>query len=227
MHRIDGPGALPGGHFTEGDPTVGTVATIVTMSWAEAVQEEIAGVIEGADMALAKPNNAQLLAAVRKLIDLAVPVGTVQWGYFAAAEPGSLLMLGQELNRADYPRLYAAMVARGFVVEESAWSAGQRGMFSHGNGTTTFRMPLVGGRFPRIVDDGVGLDPGRTVGSLQADEFRAHTHDMGSESGGGGNHNTPVDSGGVDEQLTGNPTRSAGGAETRPVNIAWRAMIRF
>lgn len=42
MHRIDGPAAAPGGHFTDGDPNTGVPATIVSQAWAEAVQEELA-----------------------------------------------------------------------------------------------------------------------------------------------------------------------------------------
>ena len=54
MHRIDGPGALPGGSFTEGDPTLGTPSTIVTDDWANAVQDELVNAILGAGIALSK-----------------------------------------------------------------------------------------------------------------------------------------------------------------------------
>lgn len=78
MFRIDHPSAavdLPPpdaagtpGYFTEGDPAGSTPATTVTADWANAVQEEISHVIEGAGIALDKTNNGQLLLAINALI---------------------------------------------------------------------------------------------------------------------------------------------------------------
>lgn len=226
MHRIDSPGAAPGGLFTDGDPAIGTPATIVSDDWLNAVQQEICAVVEGAGDSLSKPNNAQVLAAIRKLIDLSCPVGTVVMGYFTAAEPGFLLFDGSLRNRADYPRLYAAMVARSFVVTEAAWAGGQRGLFSEGNGSTTFRLPLLGGQFPRIADGGAGVDPGRGVGTLQADQNLAHTHLQGA----GPYPTHGFIEGGGDGFSTAQPlaqTGSSGGGEARPKNVAFGAMVRY
>ena len=77
MHRIDGPGYAPGNAFTEGNPAVPTPATVVTADWLNAVQEEIAGVIEGAGDTLDKPDNGQLLAAINTLIAAAVAGFTI------------------------------------------------------------------------------------------------------------------------------------------------------
>lgn len=67
MHRIDGEGNIANA-FTEGDPGTGTPATQVTEDWLNAVQEEIAGVIEGAGDTLDKPDNAQLYDAINTMI---------------------------------------------------------------------------------------------------------------------------------------------------------------
>ncbi|WMW65752.1 hypothetical protein [Nitratidesulfovibrio liaohensis] len=67
MHRIDGPGATEDGRFTDGNPAAGIPPTIVTDDWANAVQEEIVGVIAGAGIALDKADNGQLLQAIKKL----------------------------------------------------------------------------------------------------------------------------------------------------------------
>ena len=75
MHRIDGPAAAPGGLFTEGDPNVGTAATVMTDDWANAVQAEIVAVIAAAGIGLSKPSNVQLLAALGVLIYRAVLPG--------------------------------------------------------------------------------------------------------------------------------------------------------
>lgn len=78
MFRIDHPSAavtLPAvgavgtpGYFTIGDPGSGAQATTVTADWANAVQEEIVGVVVGAGLTLDKANNGQLLAAINALI---------------------------------------------------------------------------------------------------------------------------------------------------------------
>ena len=77
MHRIDGPGAAPGNLFTEGNPSSAVPATVVTADWMNAVQEEIAGVIEGAGDTLDKPDNGQLAAAINTLIAAAVAGFTI------------------------------------------------------------------------------------------------------------------------------------------------------
>ena len=55
MHKIDHPTAAPGGLFTIGDPVGSVPATVVTDDWLNAVQGEIANVIEGAGLPLSKP----------------------------------------------------------------------------------------------------------------------------------------------------------------------------
>ena len=57
------------GYFTEGDPSESIPATVVTADWANAVQEEIVGVIEGAGLTLDKEDSGQLLEAITTLIE--------------------------------------------------------------------------------------------------------------------------------------------------------------
>lgn len=73
MHRIDDATATIDSQFTEGDPTAGTLATVVKADWLNSVQEEIAGVVEGAGLTLSKPDQGQLLEAIGTLIDAATP----------------------------------------------------------------------------------------------------------------------------------------------------------
>lgn len=68
MHRIDGVGATIDNLFTEGNPGTGTPATQVTADFMNAVQEEIAHVIEEAELELDKEDNTQLHAAILALI---------------------------------------------------------------------------------------------------------------------------------------------------------------
>lgn len=120
--------------------------------------------------------------------------------------------------------------ANGAVVSRTTYAgifAAYGTMFGAGDGSTTFQLPDLRGEFLRGWDNSRGVDSGRVIGSAQGDMFKAHTHDMGVEAGGGDNLSTPIDSGGVDETAVGNPTGSAGGTETRPRNVAVHYLIRI
>jgi hypothetical protein len=77
MHRIDDPSAVaslptprqPGtpGFFTQGSPTTGQEATIVTDDWANATQEELCYVIEQSGITLSKTDRTQLFQALARL----------------------------------------------------------------------------------------------------------------------------------------------------------------
>ncbi|HDX9049597.1 TPA: tail fiber protein [Yersinia enterocolitica] len=79
MHRIDTPtaqvdkfGAGKNG-FTRGNPQTGVPATALDDDYFDAVQEELAGVVEAAGFALNKANRAQLLTAIQKLVSEGIP----------------------------------------------------------------------------------------------------------------------------------------------------------
>ncbi|HEN3451945.1 TPA: tail fiber protein [Yersinia enterocolitica] len=74
MHRIDTPtaqtdkfGAGKNG-FTRGNPQTGVPATALDDDYLDAVQEELAGIVEAADIVLDKSNRAQVLEAILHLI---------------------------------------------------------------------------------------------------------------------------------------------------------------
>lgn len=74
MHRIDTPtaqvdkfGAGKNG-FTRGNPQTGVPATALDDDYFDAVQEELAGVVEAAGITLKKTDRAQVLAAIKLLI---------------------------------------------------------------------------------------------------------------------------------------------------------------
>ncbi|SUP77306.1 tail fiber protein [Yersinia frederiksenii] len=74
MHRIDTPtaqtdkfGAGKNG-FTRGNPQTGVPATALDDDYFDAVQEELAGIVEAAGIVLDKNNRAQVLAAIKQLI---------------------------------------------------------------------------------------------------------------------------------------------------------------
>ncbi len=104
MHRIDGPGATQDNRFTDGDPTAGIPPTIVTDDWANAVQEELSGVVEGAGLTLDKAKHDQLKAAITKMItDRAAPLATTeQAGLVELATPAEVLT-GTDADRGVTP----------------------------------------------------------------------------------------------------------------------------
>jgi hypothetical protein len=63
MFRIDADGNVSN-QFSEGNPATGAPGTKVSSDWLNAVQEELAAVIEAAGLTLSKVNNGQLLAAL-------------------------------------------------------------------------------------------------------------------------------------------------------------------
>jgi microcystin-dependent protein len=151
MHRIDGPAAAPGGYFTEGDPAVGTPATVVTDDWMNAVQGEIEAVVVAGGLSLAKPDNTQMVQAIRALVAAAMPAGAVQPFARATAPAGWLVCDGSAVSRSAYPALWAAVGVT----------------FGAGDGSTTFALPDLRGEFIRGVDGGRGVDAGRVLGSVQ------------------------------------------------------------
>ncbi|OWF77952.1 hypothetical protein B4900_14915 [Yersinia rohdei] len=73
MHRIDTPTAqtdkfgVGKNGFTRGNPQTGVPATALDDDYFDAIQEEVAGVVEATGVALDKSNRTQLLTALKKL----------------------------------------------------------------------------------------------------------------------------------------------------------------
>lgn len=139
---------------------------------------------------------------------VAVPAGAICAFGMSSAPTGWLYCNGQTVSRTTYARLFAAISTT----------------FGAGDGSTTFALPDLRGYFARGWDDGRGVDSGRTFGSNQADELKAHTHSVPVQSNA--NSGTFVE----DADGTGTPqtvnTGSTGGSETRPVNIALAYFIK-
>nr|WP_277420970.1 phage tail protein [Escherichia coli] len=91
-------------------------------------------------------------------------------------------------------------------------------------------LPDARGEFPRIWDDGRGVDAGRTLLSFQSDAFKAHGHNFESWPDSG----NPASKGGAADARGGNGNRyitsgvvkETGGTETRPRNIAFNFLVR-
>jgi len=227
MKRIDSTGAVAPGLFTEGSPIEGVPATRVSASWLNTIQEEVAAVVESAGISLDQSgsNTTQLLEALTQLFGGGVPVGSIQ-AYAGSTMPdGWLLCDGRSFFSGDAPELFAAIG------------------YSWGGGEGFFNIPDLRGRFLRGVSGASGNDPdaasrtaqeeggntGNAVGSLQSDQYKAHTHTTSIPLGDNNDDNTtpPAASNGSPQGVTYNvATGSSGGTETRPKNANVNFIIR-
>ena len=102
------------------------------------------------------------------------PIGTIKQQLWHTAPPGYIkLDVSQVLNRADYPELWQYVQKYMPLLSEVDWqkqAAKQNtvGFFSSGDGSTTFRTPV-------IVDFARGGSVG-SVGVYTADQNKKHNH---------------------------------------------------
>jgi hypothetical protein len=220
MHRIDTAGH-DDGLFQDGTPQLGQQGTIMDADWANGVQENICGVIEGAGIALAKGANEQLKDAISAMIStafsLALPVGMRVEFLGPVPEVGFMVPNGAQHLRADFPELVAY------------WSAA--GLLIAGDTPEQFRAPMHEGYFSRATstDDTIDPDGPRGPGDVQADEIKSHLHQVQppASTDDTAQGSTSTGTGGA-ETIAPYNTASTGGLETRPKNVAhnWAYVAR-
>lgn len=158
------------------------------------------------------------------------PSGTIQnfGGVSAVAPTGWLLCDGSAVSRTTYANLFAIIGTN----------------FGAGDGTTTFNLPDLRGRFVRGTDLGAGNDPdasgrtasntggniGNAVGSLQSDKIINHQHTLTYETGAGNGNNITTSAGfynGSGAGISLGTTDNFGGNETRPKNVNLNFIIKY
>jgi microcystin-dependent protein len=173
--------------------------------------------------------NVNISGRIQDKTGFLMPPGTIISfaGPYANMPAGFLLCDGALVSRTTYADLFAAI--------GTAWGSG--------DGSTTYRLPDLLGRFMRGWSFGTARDPdraGRTVsnsggatgdnvGSLQGHQFAQHLHSIACKQenyAGGGGTNVHVDNGGGGTALT-KSTGNNGGNETRPVNVYVLYIIKF
>lgn len=162
----------------------------------------------GAIEELSLGSNLTLVAGVLNAVD-GTPAGAV--GSFAmnTAPTGWLKANGAAVSRTTYATLFSAIGTT----------------FGTGDGSTTFNLPDLRGEFIRGWDDSRGIDSGRVFGSAQGGLIESHTH-LTSANNVGGRYTATGDNGPYITSFS-TATAAAGGAETRPRNIALLACIKF
>ena len=96
----------------------------------------------------------------------AAPPGVISYTAASSAPTGWLKANGAAISRTTYAALFAAIGT----------------YYGTGDGSTTFNVPDMRGYHIRSLDDGRGVDSGRVLGSLQADQNKSHNH--GGATGG-------------------------------------------
>lgn len=187
------------------------------------------------------------LAQVQSMV---AALGLVPTGFMGpisgnAIPAGWVRANGQSLSRTTYADLWAYAQTSGNLAASDA--AKTHGQYGPGNGSTTFTVPNLeadGGYFIRPVSSGRG------IGSVQAEDFKAHSHSGSISPAGEHSHllhlpqASSITSGGGVVPGVATSTRAlystepagghshsvsisgTGGTETRPKNIAYPVIIK-
>jgi len=152
-------------------------------------------------------------------------LGRVVFETSSTVMPGGYGVLnGYLFNRTEWPWVWDHAQASGMLTTE-ALRAGKEGMWTSGDGATTFRSPEARGEFVRVLDELRAVDASRAAGSWQAGQIESHNHStpgagsFGTQMMGGGSNNYSLWQAGA--------TGFAGGSETRPRNIAFPGRIKL
>jgi hypothetical protein len=177
-------------------------------------------------------------------------VGELVLGYgknIARTKPSGINLIpmsGQLISRTDYPRLWAWVqtLEAACVVTDTQWTSTtvtvdgvtyytKKGCFSTGDGSTTFRLPLLTNDFLRTVDGSA-----RFPGPIELQTIQAHSHKVITGGIGGfgadpgkslGRQNYNGDAYQDGASSLGTYIQATGSTETKPTNRGVYALIRF
>ncbi len=189
---------------------------------------------------LAFLNKIALSQMQEEIINSLSQVGDEKLTLLSVAPENWIFEEGQEVSRDEYSVLWAWANDNNLVISHTNWDAGQKGLFSDGDGSLTFCIPDLRGQFIRVHDNGADIDSdaasrvgGDTVGSMQLDDFKEHTHTSYYWNGAASptqRQNVVSNNGGASSSGTTKGTwisDSSGGSETRPKNMTRKIMIRY
>ena len=205
MQRVDN---APDNLFVNGNPSTGTKGTTVKAEWLNAVQEELAAVVEAAGITLDPEDNGQVLAALLRMVQ----PGMMQIWPLETPPGGWLECDGSAVSRTTYSGLFAAIGTA----------------FGTGDGSTTFNLPDLRGEFVRGWDHGRGVDSGRSIASNQDEEINTASLTLKTKALAASGSNQGILSPTYTSTLPlDNVLTSGAGAETRPRNVALMYCIKY
>ncbi len=157
-------------------------------------------------------------------INTHTPIGQVIQAQVSVSPSGYLYCDGTAVSRTTYSALFAAIgTAHGI-----------------GDGSTTFNLPDLRGKFLRGVSDSTSNDPdkasrtainggnsGNTVGSVQSHAYESHTHfNILSPNPTGAGDAVPQ-SANTGQSVRTSTMAANGGSETRPINVYTNFYIKY
>ena len=243
--------ATQDGKYTDGSVAGGIAATRLRAAAFNAMQEELAHIVESAGLALDINDMTQVLKAIQKLtLSRANPFADIKSDGAAAISTAlTNLRLGAGAPAIGIPFFWPSVAMPNTVMDE--WSDM---VFLKPNGAsfsaatypklakvwTGLIIPDMRGEFPRIWDDGRGVDSGRTLLSAQGDAIRNITGSLNGvvnyQSGiSAGAFTNPSSGSSVNlttgQSGVGNPNFDASRVvptanENRPRNIAFNFLVR-
>lgn len=192
---------------------------------------------DGADQGEFKGYNGYSWVTFGPTLGMVVPAGAIVPFAGTTAPAGYLMADGSAVNRATYDNLFAAI--------GTAYGAG--------DGSTTFNLPDLRGRFLRGVDGAAGRDPdatgrtamntggntGNSVGSVQGHALNSHAHTTAVRNttgnvglaGATSFASATISAGGYGQSnaadYVGPASNTTGGNETRPVNAYVNYLIKY
>ncbi|TXP42184.1 tail fiber protein [Escherichia coli] len=227
--------ATQDGKYTDGSVAGGIAATRLRAAAFNAMQEELAHIVESAGLALDINDMTQVLKAIQKLtLSRANPFADIK-SDGAAAISTALTNLGLGEGSAlpvgvPVPWPSATPPAGWLKCNGAAFSSEMYPNLARAYPTN--KLPDLRGEFIRGWDDGRGVDSGRALLSTQTDEFKSHSHyfertwaQTGFDTTGGYYLLAADVSGSVIQQRS-DSTNSVGGGESRPRNIAFNYIVR-
>lgn len=184
-------------------------------------------------------------ASAASITGAAVPLFSVMWwpGLRSAIPAGYGPGDGQTLSRALFPDAAAGVLAGNMpTAGDATWlsTPTERGKYTSGDGTTTFRVPDYNGKFAgslgAIFLRGDGAMSAGTAGTIQQDAFQGHKFGVlqsGSSAGSTNLTRLGAGTGVLDPSLVSGPvTDGVNGAprfglETRPLNVTGCWVIKL
>jgi len=160
--------------------------------------------------------------AIAERANVCSPVGNIVPYGNAVAPAGWLICDGSAISRTTYSDLFSVIGAA----------------YGNGDGSTTFNLPDLRGRFIRGHDDGAGNDPdvgtrsaiaggntGDNVGSYQTDQYKQHNHGIANYVAGAAVTTMYLNT--RDASWVDNYMSLTGAGDTRPENVYFKYIIRY
>ncbi len=142
--------------------------------------------------------------------------------------PGEYALDGSSLSRSDHPIAFAIVSASSNYIDQATKDAdpiAYGGYYGDGDGLSTFTLPMVGGEFIRMFDNGRGVNSGQEFAGWKDSQNKSHNH---LAYGTGAVNNSGGSGGSTDLGTAVNQyTELSGGSEARPRSIAYYGKTRL